>query len=130
MTVRSNTRANKRAELPAVGRVSLRGADILVGVLALVGIIHIISMLGVESYRSVMSSREIQRLSSDVAQLEAEVAQLQAVVEYGDTPAYREQLARCAGFIMPDEVRYLTLIEGLERPVPLANPCAGQVSGF
>jgi outer membrane murein-binding lipoprotein Lpp len=94
MTVRSNTRASKRAELPAVRRVPLRGADILVGVLALVGIIHIISMLGVESYRSVMSSREIQRLSSDVAQLEAEVAQLQAVVEYGDTPAFREQLAQ------------------------------------
>jgi hypothetical protein len=122
--------AGKGAQPPTAQRAPSRGTDFLIGSLVLIGIIHVISMLGVESYRFIMSQREIERLSQDVAQLEVEVAQLQAVVEHGDNPVYREQLARCAGFVMPDEARYLTLIEGLKRPVPLANPCAGQISGF
>lgn len=125
MALRSRTQ-------PAAARApaGLRGLELLIGVLLVCGAVHALSMLGVESFRAVMSAREIQRLSQEVAQLELEREQLAAIVEHGSDPAFLEQLARCAGFIRPDELRYVTWLEGLTEPTPLANPCAGRLAGL
>ena len=79
--------------------------------IAVVGCIHVVSMLGVEIYRNVVSRQEIVRLSGDVEALSGELASLQAVVDHADDAQYREQLARCLGFVRPDETRYMTLAE-------------------
>jgi len=79
--------------------------------IAVIGCIHVVSMLGVELYRNVVSRQEIVRLSGDVEALQGELASLQAVVDHADDAQYREQLARCLGFVRPDETRYMTLAE-------------------
>ena len=79
--------------------------------IAVIGCIHVVSMLGVELYRNVVSRQEIVRLSGDVEALSGELASLQAVVDHADDAQYREQLARCLGFVRPDETRYMTLAE-------------------
>ena len=79
--------------------------------IAVIGCIHVMSMLGVELYRAVTSRQEIARLSGDVEALSGELAGLQAVVDHADDAQYREQLARCLGFVRPDETRYMTLAE-------------------
>ena len=79
--------------------------------IAVIGCIHVVSMLGVELYRNVVSRQEIMRLSGDIASLQDELASLQAVVDHAGDAQYREQLARCLGFVRPDETRYMTLAE-------------------
>jgi cell division protein FtsB len=91
------------------GQPRMRGVNILLTVLALIGCIHIVVMMGIELNRMVASQQEITRLTLETRGLEQEVAGLQSVLDNGDDPAYREQLARKAGFAYPDEVRYLSV---------------------
>jgi cell division protein FtsB len=94
--------------LPA-GQPRMRGVNVLLTVLAIVGCIHVMIMMGIELNRMVATQQEITRLSLETSTLEAEVAGLQSVLDNGDNPLYREQLARKAGFAYPDEVRYLSV---------------------
>jgi cell division protein FtsB len=99
---------NLAATLPA-GQPRMRGVNVLLTVLAIVGCIHVMIMMGIELNRMVATQQEITRLALETQLLEAEVAGLQSVLENGDNPVYREQLARKAGFAYPDEVRYLSV---------------------
>lgn len=94
--------------LPA-GQPRMRGVNVLLTVLAVVGCIHVMVMMGIELNRMVATQQEITRLSRETQVLEAEVAGLQSVLDNGDNPLYREQLARRAGFAYPNEVRYLSI---------------------
>ena len=77
-------------------------------VLALVGGLHALLMLGLEGGRALYTRREVTRLEAEISALQAEADTLEAVVAHQDDPAYREQLARTAGFIYSDEDRILT----------------------
>jgi cell division protein FtsB len=94
--------------LPA-GQPRMRGVNVLLTMLAVVGCVHVLVMMGIELNRMVATQQEITRLSLETTTLEAEVAGLQSVLDNGDNPLYREQLARRAGFSYPDEVRYLSV---------------------
>jgi hypothetical protein len=91
------------------GQPRMRGVNMLLSILAMIGCIHVVVMMGIELNRMVASQQEITRLSLDTGGLEREVAGLQSIVNNGNDPAYREQLARKAGFAYPDEVRYLSV---------------------
>lgn len=91
--------------------------------LALVGSVHVLSMLGVETWRTVNSRQEIARLQTDVAALEDQKTTLQAVTERAGDEVYREQLARCRGFVYPDETRYITLAEPGQTPELIGTFC-------
>lgn len=91
------------------GQPRMRGVNILLTILAIVGSIHVLVMMGIELNRMVATQQEITRLSLETTALEAEVAGLQSVLDNGDNPVYREQLARKAGFAHPDEVRFLSV---------------------
>ena len=82
--------------------------DILFTLLAILGSVHALSMLSVESYRSLYSTQEIERLMAEVAVLQDDVVELSAIAEHGNDPVYLEQLARCYGFAYPDEKRILS----------------------
>ena len=73
-------------------------------------------MLGVETWRSVVGKQEVVRLQTDIGALQFEMSGLQAVVDHASDDTYREQLARCVGFIYPDETRYVTLLEPGQEP--------------
>lgn len=77
-------------------------------VLALVGGLHALLMLGLEGGRALYTRREVVRLEAEISALQAEASALEAAVAHGNDLAYREQLARAAGFIYPDEDRILT----------------------
>ena len=77
-------------------------------VLALVGGLHALLMLGLEGGRALYTRREVTRLEAEISALQAEADTLAAVALHANDPAYREQLARSAGFIYPDEDRILT----------------------
>ena len=94
---------------PSPAQQASRGGNLFFLVLAVIGSLHVGGMLVLEGWRAVTDYRDYGRLSSDVAALEAERDALLAVVEYGDDPVYREALARCLGFVRPDEVRYLSM---------------------
>jgi len=102
---------------------SSKGANLILLIIAIVGSLHVISMLGLESWRAVTSKSEIARLEGDIALLEREHAGLQAVVDHADDQLYREHLARCRGFVYPDEVRFITMIEGNEPVIPAQPKC-------
>jgi hypothetical protein len=93
--------------LPA-GQPRMRGVNVLLTILAVVGCIHVMVMMGIELNRMVASQQEITRLSAETQVLEAEVAGLQSVLDNGNNPAFREQLARRAGFAYPEEARWLS----------------------
>ncbi len=104
-------KAEEKLETPPTlptGQPRMRGVNVLLAVLAVIGCIHIMAMVAVELNRMVASQREITRLSLETQVLEEEVAGLQSVLDNGNNPAFREQLARRAGFAYPDEVRYLS----------------------
>ena len=96
-----------------------RGVNAILLILALVGSLHVFSMLGVEVWRGATSRSEIARLQADVLALEHNINGLQAVIDHAGDEQYREQLARCQGFVYPDETRYVTL---LESPAPQTAP--------
>lgn len=77
-------------------------------VIAAVGGLHALLMLGLEGGRALYTRREVVRLEAEIDALKAEARALEAVVAHKDDPVYREQLARLAGFIYPDEDRILT----------------------
>ncbi len=91
-----------------------KGVNLLFLALALVGSLHVSAMLGVEVWRLFTSRQEIARLSADVLALEQEQSALQAVIDHVGDPLYREQLARCLGFVRPGETRYLTSTDRAE----------------
>jgi cell division protein FtsB len=91
------------------GQPRMRGVNVLLTILAIIGSIHVLVMMGIELNRMVATQQEITRLTLETTTLEAEVAGLQSVLDNGDNPDYREQLARKAGFAYPDEVRYLSV---------------------
>ena len=107
MSVRSvaaRSRAPRRLQL--LKRV--KGVDILFTLLAILGSVHVMSMLTVETYRTLYSTREIERLMAEVAVLQDDVVELSAIAEHANDELYLEQLARCYGYAYPDERRYLT----------------------
>lgn len=77
--------------------------------LALLGTIQVSFMIVVELRRGYVARAAIEQLELDVAELEAEAARLTAILEHGNDDAYREQLARRQGFIMPDESRVVII---------------------
>lgn len=77
--------------------------------LAVLGCIQVTFMLVVEVRRTLNANTAIERLESEVGELEAEAARLNAVIEHGDNDAYREQLARRQGFMLPDETRVVII---------------------
>lgn len=81
-----------------------RGSAWLLTFLAVLGSVHALVMVGAELYRNYQVTQSIRELAADVAELQEEVAGLAAVVEHGDDPIYREQLARKQGYIYPDEI--------------------------
>ena len=98
-------------------------ANLLFLTIAVVGCLHVTAMLGLETWRNVVSRSEIVRLSADVRALEFERDGLQAVIAHADDEVYREQLARCLGFIYPNETRYITLTEGENLEMPVGSYC-------
>ena len=99
-----------RPDLPTVPPKAPRNwGSLFFTVLALVGGLHALLMLGLEGGRALYTRREVARLEAEISTLQAEADTLAAVVAHGNDPAYREQLARAAGFIYPDEDRILTL---------------------
>lgn len=89
-----------------------RGARMMRGVLILlatIGTLQVAFMLVVELRRGHEARQAIAVLEQDIAELEAEAAHLNAIIENGDNDAYREQLARRQGFIMPDETRVIII---------------------
>lgn len=91
------------------GQPRMRGVNVLLTALAIIGSIHVLVMMGIELNRMVATQQEITRLTLETTSLEAEVAGLQSVLDNGNNPLYREQLARKAGFAHPDEVRFLSV---------------------
>lgn len=87
--------------------VKLRPSSLIFMLLAIVGSFHAMSMIGIESYRILTNSAQIEHLNSDIAVIKEEIAALDAVIEHTDD-VYMEQLARCQGFIFPNETRYIT----------------------
>jgi hypothetical protein len=92
---------------PSLGQPRMRGVNVLLKVLAMIGCLHVLIMLGIELNRMVATQQQITRLTLETQSLEREVAGLQSVLENGDNPKFREQLARRAGFAYPDEARWL-----------------------
>lgn len=127
MTVRSRKSARRtgpRSVAPAArsfGGNANRGINGLFLLLAVVGSLHALSMIGVETWRSVVGRQEVARLQNDIAALELEIGGLQAVVDHARDDRYREQLARCLGFIYPYETRVVTLLEPGSEPL-LSGP--------
>jgi hypothetical protein len=105
------TQHQETLSLPTLptGQPPIRGVNIILTVLAMLGCLHVVVMLGIELNRMVATQQEITRLTLETQVLEGEVAGLQSVLESGDTPKFREQLARRAGFAYPDEARWLSL---------------------
>lgn len=99
-----------------------KGANLLFLALAVLGSLHVGAMFGVEIWRAATGRQEIMRLSADVAALEQERGELLAVTQHAGDAQYREQLARCLGFVMPGETRYLTMTE-LAEPRPSGDWC-------
>ncbi len=98
-----------------------RGVNMLFLLLAAVGSLHAVTMLGVEAWRSFAGRQEVTRLHQDIGALQFEIDGLQAVVDHAADTSYREQLARCLGFIYPDETRVVTLLEPGSAPT-LSGP--------
>lgn len=89
-----------------------RGARMMRGILialSIVGTLQVCFMIVRELRNGFVAREAISQLEQDVAALEAEAARLRAVIEFGDNDAYREQLARRQGFIMPDETRVVII---------------------
>ncbi len=98
-----------------------RGVNMIFLLLAIVGSLHAVTMLGVETWRGFAGAQEVTRLEQDIGALQFEIGGLQAVVDHAADKAYREQLARCLGFIYPDETRFITLLEPGQEPT-LSGP--------
>ncbi|CAN5873514.1 hypothetical protein BH24DEI2_BH24DEI2_04460 [soil metagenome] len=127
MTVRRHNAARAARAVPSTpsqvgpaGRPN-RGVNTLFLVLAAVGSLHAVTMLGVEAWRSFAGAQEVTRLEQNISDLHYEIDGLQAVVNHAADNTYREQLARCLGFIYPDEARYITLLEPGSEPT-LSGP--------
>lgn len=86
-----------------------RGSAWLITFLAVLGSSHALVMVGAELFRNHQITGSIRELAADVAELEQEVAGLAAVIEHGDDPVYREQLARTQGYLYPDEILIVPL---------------------
>jgi cell division protein FtsB len=106
------------AAAPAVGRPAInKPANTFFLILAVLGCLHASAMLGVEGWRFQNSQVQIARLTADIAALERERESLEAVVLHANDAGYREQLARCLGFVRPGETRYIT-VTGVSEPQP------------
>lgn len=85
-----------------------RGAHRVLLVLALVGSVHALFLLGVETWRFVGERRAVAHLQGQVDDLQGQAQRLQRVIDHGNDPVYREELARRQGFMYPDEQRAVT----------------------
>lgn len=122
----SETRGQpEKSAFGGVGSVEqgTKGVYYLLTFLAIVGSIHVLAMLSIESVRMIERSREIGRLQADVEILAKDIFLLQAINRHGQSEAYLEQLARCSGYIYPDEERFVTI---LPQGVPLSELCPKQ----
>lgn len=88
--------------------IPAKGISWILLALGIVGSVHVMIMLGIEFNRTLEMRQEIARLSKDVTGLEAEVHELEAIIQYGNDPTYREQLARQQGFAFPNEIRFIS----------------------
>lgn len=77
--------------------------------LALLGSLHVAAMIVIEVGRARAAHEATLRLEVEVADLEREASRLRAVIEHGNNDAYREQLARRQGFMMPHETRIVII---------------------
>jgi len=75
--------------------------------LAIIGSFHAMSMITIETYRILTNASHVESLDADIAVIKQEIASIDAVIAHADD-AYMEQLARCQGFIFPNETRYFT----------------------
>ena len=119
---RDTTRRVPKASTDKKGPSS-KGANLILLIISIVGSLHVTSMLGLETWRAATSKSEIARLEADIMVLKREQAGLQAVIDHADDELYREHLARCRGFVYPDEVRFITMIEGNEPVIPAKPIC-------
>ncbi len=110
MTVRvpprteTQARGVKRQESLSHGR----GISVVLAILAVIGIFHVLIMIGIEGYRAYRTRETVMQLEGRVGALEREHETLRVVIEHGDDPLYREQLARSLGYIFPNEIRVVT----------------------
>ncbi|MGL4609948.1 MAG: hypothetical protein ACRCYY_09730 [Trueperaceae bacterium] len=91
------------------GQPRMRGVNVLLRILAMLGCLHVMAMLGIELNRMVETQQEITRLSLETQVLGQEVAGLSSEIANANNPAFREQLARAAGFAYPEEARWLSV---------------------
>lgn len=90
-------------------RGGTRGPFLVLGVLAAIGCLQLLFMIGLELNRTIQHREAIATLEGEVAALEREAQGLRAVIEHGDDPAFREQLARKQGFMYPSETRVIVV---------------------
>jgi hypothetical protein len=82
-----------------------RTMQVILTVIAVIGTIQVLFMIGVEINRALQTAPAVRQLELDISELQREADRLQAIIDFGDTEQYREQLARRQGFIHPDETR-------------------------
>lgn len=82
-----------------------RTVQVILTAIAVIGTIQVLFMIGVEVNRALQTTPAVRQLEQDISELRREADRLQAIIDNGDTPQYREQLARRQGFIYPDETR-------------------------
>ncbi len=87
----------------------IRGSSLVFMILAIVGSLHALSMIGIETHRILVNAQEIERLDAEIAVIKEDIAAVNAVITHTDD-VYMEQLARCQGFMFPNEARYLTYL--------------------
>ena len=105
---RQTTSEQSRTEASVSTRFTgLRGSSLIFMLLAIIGSIHTSTMIGIETHRILVNAQEIERLNADIALIQNEIAIMDSVISHTDD-VYMEQLARCQGFIFPDETRYMT----------------------
>lgn len=98
------------------GLRQLKPIHFFFALLTVLGSIHALSMLSIETYRSLTSTSEIKRLSTDVNVLQAEIDELAAIAAHANDEVYLEHLARCYGFAYADEVRFVTMVDVKDQP--------------
>lgn len=76
-------------------------------ILSLVGGVQALYMIGLEVGRYLYVTGETGRLERQISELEQEKQVLTGIIAHKNDAGYREQLAREAGFIYPNETRLL-----------------------
>ncbi len=86
-----------------------KATNLLFLVLAIVGCLHALGMIGLETYRVLNNNYGIERLNSELTLMEQDISELDALITNIDD-VFMEQLARCQGYVYPNETRYISNI--------------------